>query len=381
MVKNTNKSLKLIKPIISKRIIAFLLNILVFGACSLALYFATLYGVFATGFNYIDNQNYINEVRKDNNLNLKEDLTYQEYEKVVTKLYYETYPDQIFNYYHEYDERISSLTHAYNVFVLNLPVEPTVEYYQTEYFKYQQLSDGSFDVNAKAIQISGSGKRYEANMQSLFYMSYSHLKDFVYKFDENFKKANDQNVLFERLSRTVAFIIPYIAFYIVIPLVSKNGSTLFEAKFNIGRVERKNGFRVKKFQTLIRYLVAFIIPFIGFYYFNLYSVILLTIAPLFLNILVMIINKNNYDLLDLICYTEGVDVSNSLIFKDPKEEYIYYKNNKNIYSDEEYVNALSNIDKIDLTISRDEKFKENDDKNISISILKDFKEYIKSFIS
>ena len=89
----------------------------------------------------------------DNNLNLKEDLTYQEYEKVVTKFYYETYPDQIFNYYHEYDERISSLTHAYNVFVLNLPVEPTVEYYQTEYFKYQQLSDGSFDVNAKAIQI------------------------------------------------------------------------------------------------------------------------------------------------------------------------------------------------------------------------------------
>ena len=199
-------------------------------------------------------------------------------------------------------------------------------------------------------------------MQSLFYMSYSHLKDFVYKFDENFKKANDQNILFERLSRTVAFIIPYIAFYIVIPLVSKNGSTLFEAKFNIGRVERKNGFRVKKFQTLIRYLVAFIIPFVGFYYFNLYSVILLTIAPLFLNILVMIINKNNYDLSDLICYTEGVDVSNSLIFKDPKEEYIYYKNNKNIYSDEEYVNALSNIDKIDLTISRDEKFKENDDK-------------------
>ena len=362
MVKNTNKSLKLIKPIISKRIIAFLLNILVFGACSLALYFATLYGVFATGFNYIDNQNYINEVKKDNNLNLKEDLTYQEYEKVVTKFYYETYPDQIFNYYHEYDERISSLTHAYNVFVLNLPVEPTVEYYQTEYFKYQQLSDGSFDVNAKAIQISGSGKRYEANMQSLFYMSYSHLKDFVYKFDENYKKANDQNVLFERLSRTVAFIIPYIAFYIVIPLVSKNGSTLFETKFNIGRVERKNGFRVKKFQTLIRYLVAFIIPFIGFYYFNLYSVILLTIAPLFLNILVMIINKNNYDLLDLICYTEGVDVSNSLIFKDPKEEYIYYKNNKNIYSDEEYVNALSNIDKIDLTISRDEKFKENENK-------------------
>ena len=59
MGKNTNKSLKLIKPIISKRIIAFLLNILVFGACSLALYFATLYGVFATGFNYIDNQNYI----------------------------------------------------------------------------------------------------------------------------------------------------------------------------------------------------------------------------------------------------------------------------------------------------------------------------------
>ena len=58
----------------------------------------------------------------------------------------------------------------------------------------------------------------------------------------------------------------------------------------------------------------------------------------------------------------GVDVSNSLIFKDPKEEYIYYKNNKNIYSDEEYVNALSNIDKIDLTISRDEKFKENDNK-------------------
>ena len=52
----------------------------------------------------------------------------------------------------------------------------------------------------------------------------------------------------------------------------------------------------------------------------------------------------------------------SLIFKDPKEEYIYYKNNKNIYSDEEYVNALSNIDKIDLTISRDEKFKENDNK-------------------
>ena len=66
MGKNTNKSLKLIKPIISKRIIAFLLNILVFGACSLALYFATLYGVFATGFNYIDNQNYINEVKKDN---------------------------------------------------------------------------------------------------------------------------------------------------------------------------------------------------------------------------------------------------------------------------------------------------------------------------
>lgn len=358
---NTNKNLKIIKPVISKRIIAFLLNILVVGISALVLYFSTIYGIFGTSFGYVENKTTINNVIKENDLNYKEDLAYLEYEKAINKFYFSTYSLELFDYYHNYDERIESITHAYNVFVLQLPVEPTVEYYQSEYFKYVQLSDGSFDVNQKALQIGGSGKRYEANMQSLYLMSYNNLEDFVYKFNETYRICKDKNVMYERISRTIAFVIPYIVFYIVMPLISKNGSTLFEQKFKIGRVERKRGYRIRKYQTLIRYLVAFIIPFIGFYFFNLYSVVLLIIAPLFLNILVMIINKNNYDLLDLICYSESADIDNSLIFNNEKEEFKYYKENKDIYSDELYVKTLENVEKIDLSISRDQKFK---DKNL-----------------
>ena len=103
-----------------------------------------------------------------------------------------------------------------------------------------------------------------------------------------------------------------------------------------------------------------IVPIIGIVFFNIYSFVILTVGPLFLNILVMLINKNNYDLMDLITFTESVEIDNSLIFKNEKEEYVYIKEHQDVYYEEDdQLEKLKKIDKIDLSVSRSENIKKD----------------------
>lgn len=359
-MKGLTKELKISKPVLSKRILGLVINYAVVAVSIVALYFSIIYGICGTCFNYVTYKNQVSETLKENKLDYDQSKDYLTYKEVVDEIYFNKYPNEILTFYQNSDSRISSIEHAYNVYVLNLPVVPTVDSYKTDYYEYAQNSDGSFNTNVVANRIEGSGKRYESNMQSLFYKTYSNLNSFVYKFDSEYKLNLDNVQLQERIVRLISSIIPMVIFMIVLPLTNKYGSNIFEKKFNIGRAERRNGFIVKKYQIFLRNFVGMILPVVGIVFFNIYSVVILSIAPLFLNILVMIINKNNYDLMDLIMFTESIEINNSLIFKNEKEEYIYIKEHKDVYmEDDDLLSKLEKIDKIDLSVSRSENIKKD----------------------
>ncbi len=357
---NLKKELKISSPVLSKRILGIVFNYLAIGVSIVALYYGIIYGMCGTCFNYLTYKNNVNETLNINKLNYDQSQSYQTYKEVVDDFYFDKYPTEILSFYKDSDNRIETIEHAYNVYVLNLPVEPNVSSYKTDFFEYVQNSDGSFNVNTLALKIDGSGQRYESNMQSLFYRTYSNLNSFLYKFDEQYKNSSDMVLFEERITRLCASIIPFIVFMIVLPLTNKYGANIFELKFNIGRVERRHGYFVKKYQILLRNIIGMIVPIIGIVFFNIYSFVILTVGPLFLNILVMIINKNNYDLMDLITFTESVEIDNSLIFKNEKEEYVYIKEHQDVYYEEDdQLEKLKKIDKIDLSVSRSENIKKD----------------------
>lgn len=108
-----------------------------------------------------------------------------------------------------------------------------------------------------------------------------------------------------------ALTIASIILYLIIPLCMKNGETIGKKLFSIGLASAKDGFKVKKTQIIIRFLVFFLIE------------ILLSIftfgIPLIISFSMLAFNKNGYSLHDYFAATICVDRKNTIIYKDYKE--------------------------------------------------------------
>ena len=80
-----NKELLIEKPSMGARFSAYFLDLGATILGTITMYFIILYMVFATGFNYIGNSNYINQIYDEYNLNIGYDTNYDQYEQILQK--------------------------------------------------------------------------------------------------------------------------------------------------------------------------------------------------------------------------------------------------------------------------------------------------------
>lgn len=182
------------------------------------------------------------------------------------------------------------------------------------------------------------------NNENINITTYNEAKEESNLFDINYTLKNDSNIeevkeffnneynkalrLFNNyddnyldLARTItqysivimisALTISSIILYLVIPLCMKNGETIGKKLFSIGLASAKDGFKVKKTQIIIRFLVFFLIEI-------LLSIFTLGI-PLIISFSMLVFNKNGYSLHDYFAATICIDRKNTIIYKDYEE--------------------------------------------------------------
>lgn len=319
-----NKDLKIAKPHSGKRLLSVLFDYLSIALGSILVYFLLLFSFFTPAFGYMNKVNAAKTYEKQYNLNLGEVEDYDKYEKVIQDFYFTYYPEEIKKTVNDNYKTDYSIVHIYNVMVLRLPDRPTIENYSTEFFEYIINPDGTFAVDEIAIKKQGlSGPTYEKNMRDIFYSTYENLKGYLADYHPDYNKVTSDIKLYESISRIISICLSSIIFYIVIPLINKNGATLFEKVYDIGHVRGKNGYSIKPYMIILRAVINLTIPVIGIILFSKYSVILMTLFFIFINNLIFIFNKNNRDLSDLIINMDTCIVSESLIFKNRKKEKEY----------------------------------------------------------
>lgn len=354
----------------SKRLIALAIDLVILAVSTLALFFFSLYAFIGPMFNYSGRINVVNDRISTYELNLKEGEEYTKYEDVVKKFYFEYFTDDIIktietNYPNEH---YSSITNIYNVYVYNLPYapEPTGDNYKSDLFEYQiDKETGAVLKDTLGVKRSDlSGEVYEKYLSQLMYSKYNQLEGFLRDYDPTYKEAITYKNNIELASRTVASGISVIIFAIIIPLCFKNGQTIGDKVEGIACATAKGGFKIKPYQAIMRGALFYFLPVIGIAINDKYSIIALTIFPIFISCLLLLFRNSERDLRDILAGTITVDKKNSLIFKSAGEARLYEKKEENqIVEDKEYLERLQNASQVELETSRDEQFKNRENKN------------------
>lgn len=342
-----NKSVKIQEALINHRLFAAILDIVSLVIGTIILYFILIYTVFNFGFGYTKLNDKANFFEEKYSLNLESGLEYTEYEKVIKKIYLEYFPEEISTHYKlKYGDDFSA-AHIYNIAVLKLPVNPTYDNYKTDLHQYVQNSDGSFNVDVVAKQVEGSGINYDNNIESLFYNAYLKMPIVVEQFEVEYYTINANIYHLEVYARMIAFGIMFILIYIIFPLTNKEATTFWGKKFDLGFINLKNGYYVKKWKIIVRNIISNILPFIGISIANKYSIIILFVGFVLLDSLLMLFSKDNLGIADKILRIETCAVKESLLFKNKEEEEQFMNSDEGRrVEDVEYLSKLENAEEI-----------------------------------
>lgn len=352
------RNVRIQEGLLNHRLSSFLFDLASLLISSVAIYFIVLYSIFALGFGYVEKNNQVKQIENEYVLNLEEGLNYKEYETVLKDFYFNKYPEQIAKEFNELHKTDFTITHVYNIVVLKLTNVPTYETYKTDYYSYYQEADGSFNPDVLAIKIEGSGKVYEKNMSDLYYSSYNDLKKMLKSYNDEYLFLTLDVFNYRSASRMIGFGVSLIIFYLIIPLKNKYGSTLFEKVYKLGHVNKKDGYVVKKYKLIIRPIIYYLLPFIAIAVGSKNSIIIVLMGYLFINFLLLIFSKDNYDIADRILKMQTCSIEESLLFKNEKEEIEYFNSEEGKKIEEpEFLEKLSSVKDFNFAVSRDEEIK------------------------
>lgn len=350
-----HKSARIQHALLNHRAFASILDILTLIVTSILVQFVLLYTVFAI-FGYSSMNKEIKEIEAKYGLNLKSNEEYQVYEKVIQNIYFNEFSDEIRKEYKSLYGDDFTITHIYNIVVLRLPVNPTYDNFKTDYFQYTQKADGSFDVNTIGTMVEGNGGYYERNLQSLFYSGYKRMDDIVEGYDENYFNLNSKTYSFELYARAIAYIVCFIVLFVVIPFRSREYTTLWTKKFDLAFVDSKNGYFLRKSKLVIRYVLTFILPFVGFVFATKYSIIILFIGYVLIDHLSLLFSNQNNGIADRLLKIETCKLSESLLFVDEEAEKKFLESEEGQkLSDISFVKRLEEADEIILVDYNEEE--------------------------
>lgn len=341
-----HKSARIQPALLNKRLSAGILDTLLLFLSSIIIYFILLYTVFSI-FGYVSMKNDIKDIEVEYSLNLKEGEDYKVYEKVIKDIYFNKYPDEIVKQYKELYGKNYSITHIYNIVVLRLPAEPTYNNYKTDFYQYANKEDGTFDVDSIALLIPGEGVNYERNLQSLYQSNYRRMSNLVETFNYEYFDLNSKTYSYECYARIIAYIISFVVLFVIIPLKNEETRTLCMKKFDLAYVDSNSGYYPKKYKIILRYILCFILPFIGYIISTKYSIIILILGSLLIDYLLMLFSRENLNIPDSILKLETCKLSESLLFKNKadEEEFLESEEGQKV-SDESFLKALESAEEI-----------------------------------
>ena len=349
------KSLRVENASTGKRLLTILFDMLSWAIITVAVYFAILYSVMNPIFKYSYNKNYYKQVEAEYGLNLPVGLAYDKYEAVLQHFYLIDYPEEIKKEINEHYGTNYSIVHIYNVVVLQLPDIPTIDKYQTEFYAYKMDSEGHFLVDELAVLAEGhSGPVYEKTMRDLFYTSYSRLNTMLASYHHDYGQAIKNINTSELISRSVSISLSFVVLFVIVPLINKHGSTVFEKVYRIGHVNYSSGYSVSKYKIVLEALVNNALVILGLIIFNRYSIILISVLFFFINIVTMLLSHDNRNIGELLFKTLTINIDNSLIFDNRKEEKEYEGSDDNkVVTEEEFLNKLESIKNISSSEEKD----------------------------
>lgn len=375
--------LKLEKPLLGKKVLASFIDAVLFSIVTFILYaFCFMIG-FQNLSDYSVYQKYIMEKEVLNNssvevynLNIDDKQDFLIYVEQGKK-FYEYYEEEIVDYFiestkndsnlsDELKERYHNIQFIYNVSYLGLPSEPTTtndSSYKNNYFQYKVIDSSIVwneygEVNEKDFNARGLAER-----RQYCYSKYSTLKQLLQICDPMYKESVAKVSYYSSVSLLSAGSISYFIFYILFPLIFPNSATVGKFILGFGYVNT-NGIKIRRYKSFIRALLNAPLTLIALYFFNIYTLLLLIMAPYFANLLYLLLNKHEQDIFERVLRMQIIDVKNSLIFKSKEEETSYFNNLKEDVSDEEkeYTLLLNKMKTLDLK-SFEEKIADEEKRN------------------
>ena len=159
------------------------------------------------------------------------------------------------------------------------------------------------------------GKSSTDDYKNLSYEAVKDLREKPFFVELNKKIQNCQLVMI-----LPAFGVSFLAFYLLVPLLYKNGETFGKKVMHLGLIS-KDGYAVKKRQIVFRQILLLI--WVSFFSF-IVGIGLTSLAILGVGVVIYLIataiSKTKRSPIDYAAYTYMIDTSKSVWFKDPEEE-------------------------------------------------------------
>jgi hypothetical protein len=166
-------------------------------------------------------------------------------------------------------------------------------------------------------------------------------------FNQEYFDLNTATYNHECYARLIGFIISFVVFFVIIPLKVNECQTLMMKKFDLAYVNFKNGYYLKKYKVVLRYVISLLLPLIGFVLATKYSIVILILGYILIDYLLMLFSKDNLNISDSILRIETCKLSESLLFADIKDEkaYLETEEGKKV-TDDSFVKTLESAEEI-----------------------------------
>jgi hypothetical protein len=341
------------RPLVYKGLLASLVNYAVVLLGTLLLFYAICYPVYTHNADYAKANDYLTNLKEENNLNLNDHQSYDAYQQVLRKIYFETYPSEIVTYENQANSEEHSIYYYYNTLVCGLPTDPTPSNYSTSYFAYATNEDGSINVDVEALMNDSLSERGYEDVRDLFYSSYHHLLDLISGFDETLATSRAYLFTVERDARLAAYLLSCLVYWLILPACRPHGDLVGEKLFKIGYT-KTNGYMAKRWRFVLKNALQIPFPSLLMIYFSPYSLALAVIAPWFLSMLLyLLFSKNHQSLPELLSGLLEVDSVKTDFYHDALEKADFENRALGEFQDPDYTVKLSNTETLDVTDKKD----------------------------
>ena len=326
-------------------LLASTLNFLFRIALSFLFFFSVAFPILLNSPSYVSSQDYITSYYEEHSLNYRRDYTVAEFEGVLQG-FYEYYEDDYIAMYEEkYVGESFSIQYIYNIEAIGLPKGPTASNYATSYYEYAKNEDGSINVDIYGLCLYDKlNTRGQAECLELLYSACESLRVKSRLLDPKLQQSFLDLDFYAGVGGISSYGAALLLSSFLLPLFFKNHSELGDKIFGIGYGNKKDGYAAKFCKLPLRMIIRGGLSFLTAFYFNQYTMLLVTIFPFFLDLLVRLFSSYHKGIEDILLFTLPVDLRHDHLYKNEAEALQAGEINLAAYEDPEFTAKLSSVE-------------------------------------